>query len=175
MSNFLRPPGTLAHQAPLSMEFSSKEYWSGFPCPSPGIFLTQGSNQASCIAGGFFTTAPPGKPFVNSNKLTPGRFYKEWLPLKDMRGLTGFEGRLKMNSFSTVQNHSWFKTCLTVFLGMDQVQLILLALLYTASVSESLALLVWRMQRESPVNWRQLLKREAATRVTFNKERFICK
>ena len=82
MSNFLQPPGTLAHQAPLSMDFSSKEYWSGFPCPSPGIFLTQGSNQASCIAGGFFTTAPPGKPFVNSNKLTPGRFYR----------VTSFEG-----------------------------------------------------------------------------------
>ena len=27
---------TVAHQAPLSMGFSRKEYWSGFPCPSPG-------------------------------------------------------------------------------------------------------------------------------------------
>ena len=26
----------LARQAPLSMEFSGKEYWSGFPCPSLG-------------------------------------------------------------------------------------------------------------------------------------------
>ena len=35
---------TVAHQAPLSMEFSRQEYWSGLPFPSPGIFLTQGSN-----------------------------------------------------------------------------------------------------------------------------------
>ena len=27
--------GTVACQAPLSMEFSSQEYWGGFPCPPP--------------------------------------------------------------------------------------------------------------------------------------------
>ena len=29
-------PWTVAYQAPLSMEFSSQEYWSGFPFPSLG-------------------------------------------------------------------------------------------------------------------------------------------
>ena len=29
-------PWTAAHQAPLSMEFSRKEYWNGLPCPAPG-------------------------------------------------------------------------------------------------------------------------------------------
>ena len=29
-------PGTVAHQAPLSMGFSRQEYWSGLPFPSPG-------------------------------------------------------------------------------------------------------------------------------------------
>ena len=29
-------PWTLAHEAPLSMEFSRQEYWSGLPFPSPG-------------------------------------------------------------------------------------------------------------------------------------------
>ena len=28
-------PWTVAHQAPLSMEFSRQEYWSGFPFPFP--------------------------------------------------------------------------------------------------------------------------------------------
>ena len=28
-------PGTVARQAPLSMEFSRQEYWSGLPFPSP--------------------------------------------------------------------------------------------------------------------------------------------
>ena len=46
---------TIAHQAPLSMGFSQQEYWSGLPCPPPGVFLTQGSNPVSCIAGRFFT------------------------------------------------------------------------------------------------------------------------
>ena len=35
-------PWTVAHQAPLSMEFSRQEYWSGLPFPSPRILLTQG-------------------------------------------------------------------------------------------------------------------------------------
>ena len=37
-------PWTVAHQAPLSMEFSRQEYWSGLPFPSPGIFPTQELN-----------------------------------------------------------------------------------------------------------------------------------
>ena len=37
-------PWTVAHQAPLSMEFSWQEYQSGLPFPSPGVFLTQRLN-----------------------------------------------------------------------------------------------------------------------------------
>ena len=33
------------------MEFSRQESWSTFPVPSPQIFLTQGLNPDSCIAG----------------------------------------------------------------------------------------------------------------------------
>ena len=33
---FLVTPWTLAHQAPLSMEFSKQEYWSGLPCLPSG-------------------------------------------------------------------------------------------------------------------------------------------
>ena len=29
-------PWIVAHQAPVSMEFCSQEYWSGLPFPSPG-------------------------------------------------------------------------------------------------------------------------------------------
>ena len=35
MSNSVTP-WTVAHQAPLSMEFSRQEYWSGLPWPPPG-------------------------------------------------------------------------------------------------------------------------------------------
>ena len=37
-------PWTVAYQAPWSMGFSRQEYWSGLLFPSPGDFLTQGSN-----------------------------------------------------------------------------------------------------------------------------------
>ena len=36
VSDSAQPPWTVAHQAPLSMEFSRQEYWSGLPFPSPG-------------------------------------------------------------------------------------------------------------------------------------------
>ena len=35
MSYSLATPWTVACQAPLSMEFSRQEYWSGLLCPSP--------------------------------------------------------------------------------------------------------------------------------------------
>ena len=39
-------PWTVAHQVPLSMEFSRQECWSELPFPSPGIFPTQGLNPS---------------------------------------------------------------------------------------------------------------------------------
>ena len=35
---------TVAHQASQSRAFPRQGYWNGLPFPSPGIFLTQGSN-----------------------------------------------------------------------------------------------------------------------------------
>ena len=35
-------PGTVACQAPLSMELSRENYWSGLLCPSPGDLLDPG-------------------------------------------------------------------------------------------------------------------------------------
>ena len=37
-------PWAVAHQAPLSMEFSRQEYWSGLPFPTQWIFPAQGLN-----------------------------------------------------------------------------------------------------------------------------------
>ena len=41
---YFETPQTVAPQAPLSMEISRQEYWSGLPFPSPGIFPNQGLN-----------------------------------------------------------------------------------------------------------------------------------
>ena len=57
---------TIACQAPLSARFSRQEYWNGLSFPSPGYLPDPGIEPASyaspALAGGFFTTAPPGKP-----------------------------------------------------------------------------------------------------------------
>ena len=61
----LSSPGTVCLQAPLSMGFSGQEYWSGLPFSSLGDLPDRPRDQilVSCIAGRFFTSGPPGKPF----------------------------------------------------------------------------------------------------------------
>ena len=51
-------PWTVAHQAPLSVEFSRQEDWRGLPFPTVSSRLQDrtGVSCVSCIAGGFFTT-----------------------------------------------------------------------------------------------------------------------
>ena len=57
---------TIARQAPLSMEFSRQEYWSGLPFPTPGdppdLGIEAMSLESPALVGRFFTTVPPRKP-----------------------------------------------------------------------------------------------------------------
>ena len=60
---------TIAHQVPLSMEFSRQEYWSelSFPTsedlPDPGIEPGSPALQAD-----FLPSEPVGKPFMEAGK-----------------------------------------------------------------------------------------------------------
>ena len=58
-------PWTVARQAPLSMEFSRQDYWSGLPFPTPRDLLNSGIKPtfpvSSDLAGRIFTNAPPLK------------------------------------------------------------------------------------------------------------------
>ena len=64
-------PWTVAQQAPLSVEFSKQEYWSGLlfsssgDLPNPGIEPKSPALQADSVM-----SEPPGKPyrFINSLK-----------------------------------------------------------------------------------------------------------
>ena len=72
-STSLQPNGLyVAHQAPLSMEFSRQEYWSGLPFPTPGNLPISGIKHTSpvspALAGRFFTTEPPEKPFQHTER-----------------------------------------------------------------------------------------------------------
>ena len=71
-------PRTVAYQAPLSVGFSRQEFWSELPFPSPGDLLNPRIEPASlgspALADGFFTTEPPAKPILETEKLlvSPG-------------------------------------------------------------------------------------------------------
>ena len=43
-------PGTVALQAPLSMQFSRQEHWSGLPIPSPGDLPDPGTELPSPVS-----------------------------------------------------------------------------------------------------------------------------
>ena len=59
----LLTPQAAVHQAPLSMGFSRKEYWSGLPFPSPGDLPDPGMEPKSlALQADSFMSEPPGKP-----------------------------------------------------------------------------------------------------------------
>ena len=63
-------PWIVAHQALLSMGFSRQEYWSGLPFPPPGDLPNPGTEPASpALASGFFTTEPPGLPYIPTTNI----------------------------------------------------------------------------------------------------------
>ena len=77
---------TVAHQAPVSMGFSSHEYWSGLPCPSPGIFLTPKSElYLFCLLHWQVSALPPVIPFpkvIPLNIIT----MREWVSTYESEG-----------------------------------------------------------------------------------------
>ena len=56
-------PWIVAHQAPLSIEFSRQEYWSGLPCPPPGDLPDPGiESWLPTLQADFLLSEPLGKP-----------------------------------------------------------------------------------------------------------------
>ena len=56
-------PWTVARQAPLCLEFSRQEYWSGLPFSSPADLPDPGIEPGSpALQAGSLPSEPPGKP-----------------------------------------------------------------------------------------------------------------
>ena len=56
-------PCTVARQAPLPMDFSRQEYWSGLPFPSPGNLPYPGIEPESpALQADSLPSKPPWKP-----------------------------------------------------------------------------------------------------------------
>ena len=65
-------PRTVAHQAPLSVEFSRQECWSGLPFPSQRALSDPRMEPRSLVLqADSLPTEPPGKPilYVSPNLL----------------------------------------------------------------------------------------------------------
>ena len=62
-------PWAIAHQAPLSIEFSRQEYWSWLLRDPPNPGIKSKSPDPTALTGRFFTTVPPGKPVLNPTHL----------------------------------------------------------------------------------------------------------
>ena len=55
-------PWTVARQAPLSVGFSRREYWSGLPCTPPGDLPNPGIEPKSpTLQVDSLSSEPPGK------------------------------------------------------------------------------------------------------------------
>ena len=66
LSNSLRLSWTIAHQAPLSMEFSRQEFWSELSFPPPGDLPDPGIEPGSpVLQADSLLSEPPGKPQRN--------------------------------------------------------------------------------------------------------------
>ena len=61
-------PWTVVHQAPLSMGFSRPEYWSGWLCPPPEDFPTQGSNPGLPCCRQILSRLSHQKTFLNQKE-----------------------------------------------------------------------------------------------------------
>ena len=71
-------PWSVAHQAPLSMEFSRQEYWSGLPFSSPEDLPKPGTEPGSpVLQADSLSSEPLGKPRTIKNFIVFLIFYKK--------------------------------------------------------------------------------------------------
>ena len=71
MSNCIVTQWTVAHQAPLSLEFPRQEYWIGLPFPSPGDLPHPGIELAFPVSPALQADSLPAEP--------PGKSYNNFL------------------------------------------------------------------------------------------------
>ena len=96
---FFVTPWTLARQAPLSMEFSRQEYWSGLPFPSPGDLPNPGIEPRSpALQVDSLPSEPPGTPCVL--QVFKSYNYVEWNALTKERSQGPGRPNLHLDSWT---------------------------------------------------------------------------
>ena len=85
---------TIAHQAPLSMEFPRQEYWSALPFPSPGDLPDPGINPTSPSLQADSLSAEPSECLAYSLHPVHTGWMSVWRPIK---GLQAHQGAAILN------------------------------------------------------------------------------
>ena len=120
----------VAPQAPLSLEFSRQEYWSGLPLPSTGDLpdpeIKSVSLASPALAGRVFTTVPPGKPELMYKLTTEDIFIQ--LPVLHPLVYSSIHFKLVSSS----------NTPLITILKVNN-ELVILSLLYMYAANDSVA------------------------------------
>jgi len=120
-------PWTAAGQAPLSMEFSMHEHWSGLPCPPPGDLPNPGIKPRSpALQADSLPTEPPGKPKSKEWVAWWAAVYgvaQSWTRLKRLSSSSGSSLSLLQGIFPTQESNG----------GCLQCRLILYLLYYQGS------------------------------------------
>ena len=78
-------PWTAACQAPLLMEFTRQEYWSGLPFPSAGDLPHPGQTHVFHVSYSSVPLGPPWKPFSLSRKFQHSKIWKLWIRNRDFQ------------------------------------------------------------------------------------------
>ena len=87
-------PWAVAHQTPLSMEFSRQEYWSGLPFPFPGDLLDPGIKSGSpALQKNSLLSEPPKKSHSSLMYIPPESYFLV------RRQITAFRGVAFLNIY----------------------------------------------------------------------------
>ena len=103
-------PWTVAHQAPLCMECSRQEYWSGLPFPSPGDLpnplIEPTSFMSPALAGESLPLVPPGKPVCENLKFTCEN-WSHYVTFRYLPYVNIYTNEQEWSSLHSFKKHSW--------------------------------------------------------------------
>ena len=103
-------PWTVAHQPPLSMEFSRQEYWSRLPFRSPGNLPDPGIEPRSpALRADSLPSEPPGKPIISACWHSGGAdvtAHWKWTSIRQSRCGPGNLSSHQCGFFIPLQGHS---------------------------------------------------------------------
>ena len=109
MSSSFWPLGLIAHQVPLSMEFSRQEYWSGLPFSSPGDLRNSGIKPRSPTLQADSLPSEPPEPANNVVRHIHGSYFlqvNKCLPINQWSAVD-FHGLLQAGTGHTLSLPKW--------------------------------------------------------------------